>query len=326
LKVVSDQDDFAESVASLARDHDDFAPRLRRLPRAAKSTRAGVVVHAHYVSFQGARPTIDEFVEILGTKLVGFCLPRREVGRAKARWADLPPSKVVEDAVRLHNRAVDLFIKANRATNRNGEFGELIAYLLVESVLRAPQLVAKMSLKTSGQMPVHGSDGIHFRLDPPDGRLRLFWGESKCYQSVSSALAEAAKSIAENLAADKMRHELFLVDQHADFSDLPHGLADAVLEFLDPYSEKSNLRLDTSVMLIAFDFAGFASLSGIEPEAVETAFEHKLEEELPNLAARLDQELAKRVMQPHDIHAFFLPVPSIAELRAAFQARIGWTN
>src|SRR3546814_2556394 len=88
--------------------------------------------------------------------------------------------------------------------------------LLIESVLRAPQLVAKMSLKTNSQMPVHGSDGIHFRLEKPGGELRLFWGESKCYQSVEQAILRAAESVAENLQHDKMSHELFLIEQHAD--------------------------------------------------------------------------------------------------------------
>jgi hypothetical protein len=67
-----------------------------------------------------------------------------------------------------------------------------------------------MSLKTSSQMPVHGSDGIHFKCDAA-GNLRLLWGESKCYESITSALAEAVKSVAENLQHQKMSHELFLI-------------------------------------------------------------------------------------------------------------------
>lgn len=269
---------------------------------------------------------MEDFVEILCTKLVGFCMPHREIRKAQERWVGMAPEKVLEDAVRLHNRALDLFKKANRATNRNGEFGEVIAYLLIESVLRAPQLVAKMSLKTSPQMPVHGSDGIHFRLDPASGRLRLFWGESKCYQSVSQALSEAAKSVADNLSHDKMAHELFLIDLHADFSAFPQALSEAILDFLDPYKESSNFRTDTSVMLIAFDFNAFAKVQGLDPDKVEASFALHLTNELPALATRLDAELADHAVPPHDLEVFFLPLPSVTDMRARFQARIGWTS
>lgn len=318
--------DFETFIASLAGGHDDLGARLRTVSAAPASARTGVIAHAHYFAFRGGKPTMEDFVEILSTKLVAFCLPRREIRNAEEHWENLPIQKRVEDAVRLHNRALDLFKKANRATNRNGEFGEVIAYLLIEAVLRAPQLVAKMSLKTNSQMPVHGSDGIHFRLEKPGGELRLLWGESKCYQSVEQAILRAAESVAENLEHDKMSHELFLIEQHADLDGFPKELREAILDFLDPYSEKSNLRLDTSVMLIAFDFDAFAKVEGVAPADAETLFAQHLEAELPTLVARIDAALDQYSVPSHDLHVFFMPVPSIAAMRERFQSRIGWTS
>lgn len=318
--------DIDAFIASLAADHDDLGPRLRTVTAVPESARPDVAVHAHYFAFRGGKPTMEEFVEILSTKLVGFCLPRREIRKAAERWTTMTPPKVMEDAVRLHNRALDLFKKANRQTNRNGEFGEVIAYLLIESVLKAPQIVAKMSLKTNSQMPVHGSDGIHFRLEKPGGELRLFWGESKCYQSVDDAITSAAASVAENLDHGKMSHELFLIEQHADLDAYPEDLKDAILDFLDPYCEKSNLRIDTSVILIAFDFNAFAKLKCLAPDAVESTFSNHLDTALPVLASKLDAALASHGVPIHDLHVFFLPVPSIVSMRAYFQSRIGWTG
>lgn len=315
-----------EFISSLAADHDDLGARLRTISTPPASYRSDVSVHAHYFAFRNGKPTMEDFVEILTTKLVGFCLPRREIRKAGERWKSLSHAKIIEDAARLQTRAVDLFKKANRDTNRNGEFGEVIVYLLIESVLRAPQLVAKMSLKTNSQMPVHGSDGIHFKLDEPGGELRLFWGESKCYQSVSDAITQAAKSVAENLAHDKMAHELFLVEQHADLEGFPEELSAAILDFLDPYSEKSNLRLDTSVMLIAFDFDAFAKLEALAPDGVESAFVGQIEDALPDLIKRTDAALDAHAVPSHDLHLFFLPVPSVAKMRERFQTRIGWTS
>ena len=163
-------------------------------------------------------------------------------------------------------------------------------------------------------------------LDPSSGRLRLFWAKSKCYQSVSQALMEAARSVAANLSHDKMAHELFLIEQHADLSDFPPELRETILDFLDPYSESSNLRIDTSVMLIAFDFNLFATIQALNPNEVETYFEQQLATELPKFTARLDIELSKHAVPPHDLHVFFLPLKSVVEMRERFQARIGWNS
>ncbi len=116
--------------------------------------------------FAGGKPTVDEFIDLLTTKLVSFCMSRKSINAAQEGWRDLSAQKQVEKVIQLRNKAFDLFKKAQRNTKRTGEFGEVIAYLLIEYVLKAPQLVAKMSLKTNRQMPVHGSDGIHFSFDP----------------------------------------------------------------------------------------------------------------------------------------------------------------
>lgn len=321
----ADEDAIAAFLASLASDHDDLGPRLRSINDLPPSGRPGLSVHAHYLSFRSGRVTMEDFVEVLVTKLIGFCLPRREIASAARQWEQLVPSKMMEGVVRLQNRAVDLFKKANRDTNRNGEFGEVIAYLLIESVLRAPQLVAKMGLKTSSQMPVHGSDGIHFSLDQPGNRLRLYWGESKCHASIAKAINEAATSVADNLKHDKMSHELFLIERHADLDQYPAPLREAILDFLDPYSESSNSRIDTSVMLIAFDYEEFGRMQGVNPDQAEVHFANRLTAELPGLSERVNAALEAKAVPRHDLHVFFLPVPSIAAMRERFQARIGWS-
>lgn len=134
----------------------------------------------------------------------------------------------------LRQEAFDLFKRAHVATNRNGEAGELILYLLTEWLLEAPQIVAKMSLKTNTEMPVHGADGAHVRYCAATGRLYIYWGEAKLYGSLDQAITEAAKSIAESLDDKKIKHEITLVKRHLDLSGLKPD-AKAMLDFLDPY-------------------------------------------------------------------------------------------
>jgi hypothetical protein len=78
--------------------------------------------------------------------------------------------------------------------------GELLLFLLMERLLGLPQLLAKMSLKTSGNVHVHGSDGVHASLGD-DGILDVYWGESKLYKSSSDAFSDCFESIAPLLIA-----------------------------------------------------------------------------------------------------------------------------
>src|ERR1700722_716078 len=55
-----------------------------------------------------------------------------------------------------------------RKMDTSGEAGEMLLYLLLEAVLGAPQMVAKMELKTNPKMENHGSDGIHMKWDEKD--------------------------------------------------------------------------------------------------------------------------------------------------------------
>lgn len=319
-----DRRELERLLAALASDHDDLGVRLRTLSHTAKSKDENVCVHAHYFAFREGKPTVQEFVELLTTKLVSFCMSRKHINEAYADWKDLSPSKQIEGAIGLRNRAFDLFKRAQKKTNRNGEFGEVIAFLLMEYVLKAPQLVAKMSLKTNREMPVHGSDGIHFKFDDASGSLTLLWGESKCYASLTDALSKAVASVFENLQDNKMSHELFLVKEHGDLSFFSKEAQDAILSFLDPYNENYNKRVDGSVILIAFDFDRFAELKGLKLVEVEPRFQDLLRAELDACVTRLDERLKDVGIERHALNVFFLPVPSVADIRSSFQDKIGW--
>lgn len=311
-------------LSALTSDHDDLGARIRSLEHTAKSQNAEVRLHGHYFPFRGGKPTVEEFIDLLSTKLVSFCMSRKSINAAHETWRELSAQKQIEKVLQLRNKAFDLFKKAQRNTNRNGEFGEVIAYLLIEYVLKAPQLVAKMSLKTNRQMPVHGSDGIHFSFDAATGGLTLLWGESKCYASVTDAISEAVGSVAENLQHGKMGHEVFLIEEHGDLSAFDEAGQNAIMSFLDPFNENYNKRIDRSVILIAFDFNRFADMNALKPTEVEAAFEDALRTELDACATRLDVHLKKHGIEHHALDIFFLPVPSVHDLRAGFQDKIGW--
>jgi hypothetical protein len=312
-------------IQSLKGDHSELDARLDLLAHTVASKNPRVTLRVHYPKFRDGNPTIGELIDAVSLKIVPFCLSRKAVLDAQKKWATLTAAKLQESANQLYQRALELFKKASKKTNRNGEFGELIVYLLIEHVLNAPQVVAKMNLKTSSQMPVHGSDGIHLSYDDKSKKLTLFWGESKCYQSIDAAIASAVESVAENLQHEKMKHELNLIADQFDWTGMPVEAREAVLKFLDPYTQSYNERMDVSVVFIAFDFGGYAAVQGASPSEVDQKFTQEISTSLQGYCDKLDAQLVKHSIGSHTLEVFFMPVPSVDDMRERFQNKIGWT-
>ena len=227
---------------------------------------------------------------------------------------------------KLRDTAADLFIKAQKSTNRNGECGELLLYLLIEWFMKAPQVVAKMSLKTSGSMPVHGSDGIHAKYDDETGKLWFVWGESKLHATMAGALKAALASVADAIKFDKQKTDINLVRRNFDASGLPPGVKQALLDHLNPLRDAYYKKIDVSACLIGFDFPGFATLSGVAPEGLEDVFVDSLRAGIVNETATLGKLIKDNAIEHHRLELFFLPFESVDQLRVDFQNLIGWKS
>lgn len=302
-------------------DHSALGARIRTLEHHAVSAHSRVRFRTHYLAFRDGKPAVDELMDALDSKLVGFCLPRRDINEAFAACVGEAQQRVVERMSALAGRARRLFIQSHRALGRSGEAGELLLYLLTEWILGAPQIIAKMSLKTNAQMAVHGSDGVHVRFDPVEKELFLYWGEAKVHKSVGRAIGAAVESV-QLFMSGGLSAEIALLKAHHHMADLPADARDALLEFLDPYSEKANARCDVSTCLIMFDFEEFGG--DLPNDQREVHFRDALQRALAKFATQLDQKLADAGLNDHRIEVFLLPVPSVDSIRAAFQKLIGW--
>jgi Cap4 SAVED domain len=281
-------------------------------------------MRVHYPSFRQGAATVSDLVEVIIHYLIHFALPRAEVIGVMELYGKIDAEDFRVRVSQLFQSAISLFKRANEATNRNGEAGELILYLMTEWVLEAPQLIAKMSLKTNQQMAVHGADGVHVRYKPETSTLLLYWGESKLYADVGAAIGSAVQSIKDALDPEKIRHELELVGRNIDFSGLGEKAKMALLRHLDPFDEASNQRHNVSTCLIGFDVEAFQNIVGLGNDAAEAKFCEFARENLSALAQKLSTSLKDAGLGDQPIEMFFFPVPSVQQLRDLFQAKIGW--
>lgn len=101
---------------------------------------------------------LKDLIDYIDTKLVEYAIPKKDIDLASRYLQETgSPAKIIE----LKNKANALFTDLEKT----GEGGEILLYILTQEFLKLPQLLSKMSLKTSGQLHYQGADGIHVGFD-----------------------------------------------------------------------------------------------------------------------------------------------------------------
>lgn len=320
FKGIKDGENLYQSLNAILRDHSRFKSRIKSLDKSVSLNGGLLNIRLNYPAFRQGRPTVSELLNTVVLMLTHFCLPRSEIRSVIDRFSGTDDYDIEINA--LFMRAKSLFKRAHEVSNRSGEAGELILYILTEWLLQAPQVLAKMSLKTNPKMPVHGSDGVHARYCSEKNRLFFYWGESKIHGDISGAIASAAKSLSDAFSDDSMRHEIELVKRNLDLSGMDDVSKQEFLRYLDPFDDSYNNRHDIATCLIGFDFERYNEISAspdAEAKFVEIAAA-KLDEVGPSVLKALD----KWGIADRNIELFILPLPSVQEFRDGFQDLIGW--
>lgn len=310
---MDDDADLIERFLALARGDDDtllaFLPPFDDavlVPGTATTVRTHFIAH----DINGA-PAIDHLAGTMAGAVLDFCIPRTKTEKANAEYRETGSTSSL---VALMEQARDLFVKSEKS----GEGGELLLFLLMERLLHRPQLLSKMALKTNTQVHVHGSDGIHAAL-ADDGVLDVYWGESKLYASSSDAFRDCFESIAPYLSPDgdsRRRQDLLLVRDHLNVNEA--RLAAHLLEYFDESNPKTLQVRWNGVCLVGFDHANYpniAALSDAERAAVADAVQrwHK------TVLSRVEQFEVVSV----GIDLFCIPMPDVATLRTRVLERMG---
>lgn len=276
--------------------------------------------HCHFVALDGnKRPRVKDFARFIGHKITDFAISRSEINRAIKEANDTHSAAPIN---RLNGKAQSLCTRLPKS----GEGGEVLLSVLAETVLRLPQMFTKMVLKTSSQMHVHGSDGIHVGVNESNGNLALYWGESKLYKDAAAAVHECFASLAPFLrdsggSGAAQERDLQLMRDGIDLDD--SELEEAIKHYLDPDDPMRNQLEYRGLCLVGFDSDAYPTepnskeLEQVKQD-IETAFN-----------ARKDQ-IQKRVtierIHSFEIQVFCLPFPSVDDFRRAFRSELGLSN
>ncbi|MEP1231046.1 MAG: DUF1837 domain-containing protein [Litorimonas sp.] len=251
--------------------------------------------------------------EYLRHVAVSYALPRSELREAQLRDIKHGSAAAVS---RLSDKARRLFV----GLKKTGEGGELILSLLAEQKLKLPQIIAKMSLKTSEGLHYNGADGVHAAIGE-NGKLILYWGESKVYKSVTTAIKSCFNSMApflieEESASSQRTRDLELLRDHVDLND--EATQQAIRLYFDSTKRQSKMIEYRGLALVGFD----VKIYGNQKTTTENL--HSLAStEVKKWGRTLSQRAKKAGIDEFSIELFFLPLPSADGFRESFLSAIG---
>lgn len=251
------------------------------------------------------KPMFHELAKLLAAQLVNFSFNARRIA----------PAKHLHEVMLLHQDARDLL----RDSATSGEPGEILIYFLIEAILGAPQMIAKLELKTNTRLETFGADGVHIRWNENDDMLEVICAESKLEDQPSDAIAHCAKSIAKFHANEAHRHELKLATAHFKHAD--DELKDVVSKILSGKDPATRWRL-RHACLAGFDWTGYEGLSGKTIKEIEASFKARYNEEKPRLHKLLKTHFSG-IGQPLILFdVFLLPFGRVQDFRDAFLAAV----
>lgn len=314
-----------ELLSAINGVHSGFNARLREVPYAWSEDGLTVSGKFFYLAFRDGHHTLDEFAQVIYHSVIPFCISRKERREKGDKFRETNEYRYIHE---LTDKAKDLFIKAKESKKTSGEPGELILFMLLEEFLKAPQLVCKMSLKTSEYMPVHGSDAIHIARGSQESTICLIWRESKVYQDLSDALSEVCDSISGFLTAKEGRssrdRDIDIIKEHMDIEDASWRAT--LLDYFDPYSEKGNFREEAYACFVGFDYSGtYDKLMQIPAIGREELFRKEYLKRVEKACQLFGKKLKDKGLSGLKINYFLIPFPSVEDLRTKFFSHLGIT-
>ncbi|WP_236438483.1 DUF1837 domain-containing protein [Pseudomonas syringae] len=279
-----------------------------------------------HVRFKEDTPSIRAFADFLGNQAANYALSRRRRDDFQARIASAENADV--SAAQELSRAVRrAFIEFRRAyPSRASEVGEVLAYCIAVHHLQASQLIAKMSLKTSNNMPVYGLDGIHASVS--DGELNVFFLESKLAGTAASGTADYAESVSGCLKdGEQYEHEYGLVTSLGNLDALDAAERALMMDYLDVFSNPNAARRERSVGVVCYsEVKHFGNKLPVDNGSLskhEDHFGEQYKKDFDRHHKNLSNQLSGKNVDPNKCMVYLVAVPNVDELRELFYDSIG---
>lgn len=319
---MSNEDEGLGAALNALRDTPGTRQFLAKCPAGAQ-LKPSPPIALIYPRFKEDEPDLQALAEFLWLQAINYVIPLHKRQQAADRASQSATGGDLAHSARLLAETKRTFIEFNKKhPHRASEVGELLAYLIALEELKAGQLASKMALKTNGNMPIHGLDGVHASFE--NGIMVLYFLESKLASSANAGVKEYAESVA-GFAGNRKQYlvEYSIISDLSNLQALGEADKIAALEYLDVYGEKKGHRLERLVGVICYtEMKHFAEKLGKSkdraPAEHEAYFESKLSAEYEHHQDAAIKHLQNNGVDVSDCEVYFIAVPDVNKLREMF--------
>ncbi|MBV7440028.1 DUF1837 domain-containing protein [Weeksellaceae bacterium TAE3-ERU29] len=299
----------------IIKNDNELHSRIELIEKDFKFELTETLAHFYFIKLDGnGNPRKSDLLKYVAMKIVDYSIPRKELQEAKEYLNKNNSSfKIIE----LEKKANKLFT----SLEKTGELGEMLLYILTEDILKLPQIISKMTLKTSGNLHYQGADGIHFNYNESDDTLDLYWGESKMEKTITSALSNCFNSITpfltDPISYDSTQNrDLQLITSNIDENINDKKLEDFLVNYFDLNSDFSNKLNFKGICFIGFDVRNY-------PKKPRKKTTNTLLEEFKNELRRWKKSVKTQLdnhpeLKSFEINIFLMPFESVEEMREEF--------
>ncbi|RVU05553.1 DUF1837 domain-containing protein [Rhizobium sp. RMa-01] len=274
-----------------------------------------------HVRFNEDLPKIEDLARYLWEQCFYYALPRRRQLALK-KEAEKDPSAML----RVGKAARDAFIAFNEKNpSRASEVAEVLAYCVVQHYLDASQVVAKMGLKTSSNMPVHGLDGVHAKYE--NGALTIYFLEAKLAKSANGGAKDYAES-ASNFLSNRSQYlrEYQIVSELGNLDALEEPERQLALDHFDILGKPKLHRRERYIGVICYSEKKYGDKLAVTDGPIDVHEKHftaaYAAKHGPHRAAAL-KHLKNNGATPRKCMVFYIAVPDVNALRKSFYQEMG---
>nr|WP_245365969.1 DUF1837 domain-containing protein [Neorhizobium galegae] len=274
-----------------------------------------------HVRFNEDIPKIEDLARYLWEQCFFYALPRRRQ-LALAKEAEKDPSAML----RVAKAARDAFITFNaKNPSRASEVAEVLAYCVVQHYLEASQVVAKMGLKTSSNMPVHGLDGVHAKYE--NGALTIYFLEAKLAKSANGGAKDYAES-ASNFLSNRSQYlrEYQIVSELGNLDALDEPERQLALDHFDILGKPKLHRRERYIGVICYSEKKYEDKLAVTDGAIdvhEKNFTTIYAAKHDHHRAAAFKHLKSCGATPRKCMVFYIAVPDVNALRESFYQEMG---
>lgn len=280
-----------------------------------------------HVRFQEDVPNITALADFLSSQAVNYALSRRrrEMFKAQLVAGQNGDLSLTGDVSKVVRRAFIEFRKKH--PERASEVGEVLAYCVAVHHLKAAQLISKMSLKTSGNMPIYGLDGIHASVN--NGALNIYFLESKLAGTAASGTADFSKSVAGfNSNKEQILREYGLVNDLGNLDALDAADKELLMQYLDIFENPNGKRRERSIGVVCYsESKHFANKIPVDDEGDiekhELHFGELYSHDFDRHHVNIVNQLSVQGVDANKCMLFLVAVPDVNELRESFYESLG---